>query len=94
MTEDAARNRAARLARLYEDIANGNGPLDRIERFCRERKIYDFCNFIKAAGEEAPDLAKWAVKPGRGTGARMRGISARIAKVRREADGKGDADAG
>lgn len=75
---------AERLAKLYSDIADGNGPLDRIERFCRENKICDFSTFIDESADKAPDLYQFATKNTRGTGARIRGIEARIAKVRRE----------
>lgn len=74
---------AARM-KLYEDIANGNGPLDKIERFCRERSIVRYCDFIDAVLDEDEELAAWVLKPGRGVAARIRGIEARIAKVRRE----------
>lgn len=70
--------------KLYEDIANGNGPLDKIERFCRERGIVRYCDFIDAVLDEDEELAAWVLKPGRGVAARIRGIEASIAKVRRE----------
>ena len=85
--------RVAAMMKMAEDIANGNGPLDRIERFCRERGVYTFCEFVIEAGVDAPDLLEWAEKPGRGTAARLRGINARIAKVRREAKVKEGPDA-
>ena len=77
-------NRHAAMWEMARNIKAGNGPLDRIEQFCRERKITCFCDFIDAAEDGAPDLAEWANKPGRGVSARLRGIEARIAKVRRE----------
>lgn len=78
-------SRSQAMYKMAENIANGSGPLDRIEAFCRENKIYSFCDFMDAADEKAPDLAEWAEKPGRGAGARLRGINARIAKVKRDA---------
>lgn len=79
--------REERLAvrmKLYEGIANGNGPLDKIERFCRERGIVYYCDFINAVLDEDEELAAWVLKPGRGVEARTRGIKARIANVRYE----------
>lgn len=79
--------RSGRLAarqKMYEDIANGNGPLDRVERFCRERGIVNYCDFIDTVMNEDTELAEWALKSGRGQGARCRGINARISKVRQE----------
>lgn len=79
--------RAERLAarmKMTEDIANENGPLDRVERFCRERGIIYYCDFIDAVTDEDEELAAWVLKSGRGVGARTRGINARITKVKRE----------
>lgn len=73
------------ISKMAKDIAEGNGPLDRIEKFCRDNKIYSFCGFIDAAHDKAPDLFEWSEKSGCGVGARLRGIEARIAKVKREA---------
>ena len=70
--------------KIAEDIANGNGPLDKVERFCRERKICYYHDFIGSVWDEDPELAEWVSKSGRGVAARTRGINARIAKVRRD----------
>mgnify|MGYP001071772508 CR=1 FL=1 len=70
--------------KMAADIANGNGPLDQVERFCRERKITSYWDFINAMLDEDTDLSRWALKSGRGQAARIRGIEARIAKVKRE----------
>lgn len=84
-------SRSPVMWKMAKDIAEGNGPLDRVEKFCRDNEIYSFCDFIDAAHDKAPDLAEWAEKPGRGVGARLRGIEARIAKVKREAGSRTDA---
>lgn len=80
--------RLASMRKMAEDIANGNGPLDRVEQFCRERGICHYCDFIDRVMAEDEDLARWALKDGRGVAARTRGINARIAKVKREVEGK------
>ena len=63
---------------------NGMTKLDEIEAFCRERKIFHYCEFVDRAETEAPELAEWASKAGQGVEARTRGICARIKKVRKE----------
>lgn len=76
--------RTEAILKMAEDIAAGNGPLDRVERFCRERGICDYCDFIEQVMDEDEDLARWALKGGYGVAARTRGINARIAKVKQE----------
>lgn len=85
--EERQATHTERLAKLCIDIAAGNGLLDRIERFCRENGICDFATFCDESADKAPDLFQFAVKGGRGTGARIRGIEACIAKVRRDLRG-------
>lgn len=78
---------------MSADIASGNGPLDQVERFCRERKIIFYWDFINAMLDEDTDLSRWALKSGKGQAACIRGIEARIAKVKRELEKSHTCDA-
>ena len=58
--------------------------LDRIESFCRERKITDYDDFMAAAANDAPDLYRWAGVSGKGSITRTKYTKRRIAIVRHE----------
>lgn len=79
---------AEAVVEMARRIAAGDGPLDRVERFCRERGIGHYSEFLDAVLDEDEELWDWATKFGRGQVARMRGIKARVAKVRRELERK------
>ena len=84
ISESRRKARTEAILKMAEDIAAGNGPLDRVERFCRERRICYYADFIEQVMDEDEDLARWALKDGYGVAASTRGINARIAKVKRE----------
>lgn len=69
---------------MAKAIVDGDGPLNRIERFCREHDVVDFADLMLKLDEHDPDLARWVERPGKGVGARLRGVNGRISKVLNE----------
>lgn len=76
--------RTAAIRKFYEEYRNGNTPLDRVEKFCRENRCFSYAEFIQVVIDSNQELYEWAAMSGRGVCARMRGIQARINIVRRE----------
>lgn len=78
--------RLARMEELYDAIERGDGPLDRIERFCRERQLVTYGEFMVAVlrDPEYRDLADFVVKSSCYQSNKIWWIKCRIAKVRKE----------
>lgn len=61
----------------------GHTPLDRVEKLCRENRIFTYSDFMIVVFDVDGDLARWVTSKNNML-AKKRGIMARISKVKRE----------
>ena len=81
--ESLTERQKAAAERFREQYKAGNTPLDRVEKICREYCILSYCEFIDIVFRVDPELALWAPSKWN-IAAKTRGISGRIAKIKKE----------